>query len=130
VAQELIVTNPDDFKVLVRGAGVTVRWTGGDPALPVQISGSSIPVSADGTQGAVVSFLCLANAADGRFTVPASILSQLPASGSFSGAGLNLLLRGTFAVTAVGKGARFTAPGLDYLVVNNSWNWSVAAEYR
>lgn len=130
VAQELIVTNPDDFKVVVRGAGVTVRWTGGDSAVPLQITGSSIPVNPDGTQGAAVSFLCLANAADGRFTVPAAVLSQLPASGSFSGAGLNLLLRGSFTVTAVGKGARLNAPGLDYLIANNNWTWSVAAEYR
>lgn len=130
VAQELLVTNPEDFKLIVRGAGVTARWTGGDPALPVQITGSSIPVNADGTQGAAVTFLCLANAADGRFTVPGNILSQLPASGFFSGAGLNLLLRGSFTVTAVGKGARLTAPGLDYLIANNSWTWSVSAEYR
>ncbi len=130
VAQELIVTNPDDFKLIVRGGGVTVRWTGGDPALPMQITGSSIPINADGTQGAAVSFLCLANAADGRFTFPANILSQLPASGSFSGAAFTLLLRGSFTVTAVGKGSRLAAPGLDYLVANNSWTWSVATEYR
>lgn len=130
VAQELIVTNPDDFKLIVRGTGVTVRWTGGDPALPVQIAGSSIPVNADGTQGAAVTFQCQANAADGRFTVPANILSQLPASGSFSGAGLSLLLRGSFTVTASGKSSRLTAPGLDYLIANNSWTWSVATEYR
>jgi uncharacterized protein (TIGR03437 family) len=130
VGGEFVVTNPDDFKLLIRDAGAAVRWTGGDPSVPVQISGISVAVNPDGTLQSAAAFLCLANGADGRFTVPASILSQLPASATFSGAGLNVLLRGSFSVTGFGKGTRITASGMDYLVANNSWTWTVTTDYR
>lgn len=130
VTSELVVSNPDDLKLIVRGAGLNVRWTGGDPAVPVQISGSSIPIGADGSQGTPVTFLCAASAADGRFTVPAAILSQLPATGSFSGAGFAVPVRGSVTVTTSGKGARLTASGVDYLTANHSWTWTVSTEFR
>ncbi len=130
VASEFLVTNPDDFKTIIRDSGVTVRWTGGDPSVPVQITGSSVAVNPDGTAQPAVRFTCLANGADGRFTVPGSILMQLPPTGGFNGAGLNVPLRGSFSVISSGKGARITASGIDHLFANNAWTWTVTSEYR
>ncbi len=130
VGGEFIVTNPDDFKIIVRDSGVTVRWTGGDPTVPVQISGTSVTVNSNGTVQPAATFVCLAKGSDGRFTVPANVLMQLPVTGAFNGAGLNVLLRGSLSVTGAGKGVRITAPGIDYLTANNSWTWTVTTEYR
>jgi uncharacterized protein (TIGR03437 family) len=130
VLGDFAVLNPDDLKTITRGAGVTARWTGGDPTVPVQISGISVPINADGSQGAAVSFVCMANSLDGRFTVPSSILTQLPATGSINGAGFGLLVRGSFSVTNAGKGSRITASGIDYFSANNAWTSTVTAEYR
>jgi hypothetical protein len=130
VVADFTVINPDDLKSITRGTGVTVRWSGGDSAVPVQISGTSVAIHPDGTSGAEVSFFCLANNSDGRFVVPSSILMQLPATSGFAGAGLNVPVRGTFSVAASGKGTRITATGVDYFVANNSWTWTVTSEYR
>ncbi|MEO5926732.1 MAG: hypothetical protein ABIR70_23160 [Bryobacteraceae bacterium] len=127
---EFTVTNPEDFKQINRDSGVTVRWVGGDATVPVLITGTSVPVTALGTLGTPVNFACSANAADGRFTVPGNILTQLPATSSFAGAGFTLPLRGAFTVTSAGKGVRITAPGVDYLTANNAWTWTVTTDYR
>lgn len=58
-----------------RNAGLTVRWTGG--AGVVAIAGHAT-IAAPHRAGAA--FLCLARASGGLFTVPAEILSALPAS--------------------------------------------------
>ncbi len=55
-----------------RSQGLTVKWTGGNPGSYVYISGGT------GAGAKFVSFLCLALADDGQFTVPAHILSALP----------------------------------------------------
>jgi hypothetical protein len=130
VTSEFVVANPDDFKTITRSAGVTVRWTGGDPTVPVQITGTSVPISITGVQGSPVNFACLANGADGRFTVPASILAQLPASTPVVGAGFSLPVRGSFTVVSPGRGVRITASGVDYLTANNAWTWTVTTDYR
>jgi hypothetical protein len=130
VPANFTVLNPEDFRTINRGAGVTARWTGGDPSVPVQISGTSVTLNSDGTQGTPISFVCSANSADQQFTVPANILQQLPATSSVAGPIFPLLLRGSFSVTASGKGARITASGLDYLKANNSSTWKVTTEYR
>ena len=130
VTTEFVLANPDDFKQVTRSAGVTVRWTGGDPTFPVQITGTSTAISIAGVAGAPVNFVCSANGADGRFTIPASVLNQLPASASIQGAGLSLPVRGSFSVTSAGKGVRITASGVDYLTANNSWTYTITTEYR
>lgn len=66
---------------VVRSAGLTLNWTGGNPSDPVWISGSSAKNT--GTPTSPVydswSFVCSTNAGAKTFTVPASILTQLPA---------------------------------------------------
>jgi hypothetical protein len=127
IVPDLVVTNsPDDFKVINRGSGVTLRWTGGEPSTFLTITGSSV-VSL--TEGAA--FVCIQNTSAGQFTVPSSVLSQLPASAMIGAGGFNFVTRGTLGVTAAGKGARFASPaGLDILTANNYWSWSYTPQYQ
>jgi hypothetical protein len=62
-----------------RSAGLTLNWTGGGSTDTVEIFGSS------GTSSGSAEFVCITTAGSGTFTVPASILNQLPAAGTSSG---------------------------------------------
>jgi hypothetical protein len=82
-----------------RNAALTVNWTGGSANDLVNIAGLSIPgglLSAGNSQ--VGAFVCTALAGARTFTVPAAIVSQLPA-----GDGALLLL-------GAGQGSRPTIP--------------------
>lgn len=127
IVQDLVVTNnPDELKVINRGGGVTLRWTGGDPSTILAISGSSVSSATNGA-----AFVCIQNTSAGQFTVPASVLSQLPASAVIGAGGFNFVTRGTLSVSASGKGARFATPsGLDILTANNSWIWTYMPQYQ
>lgn len=127
IVQDLVVTNnPDDLKMVNRGSGVTLRWTGGEPSTFLTISGSSASSATDGAM-----FLCIQNASAGQFTVPSSVLSQLPASAVIGAGGFNFVTRGTLILTANGKGKRFASPaGLDILTANNYWIWSYTPQYQ
>jgi uncharacterized protein (TIGR03437 family) len=102
-------TNRDGINDVNRGQGLALTWTGG--AGVMVINGSSA-TRVGGTQndpvfdGAV--FVCFQNASAGNFTVPAAILSQLPASGDLatgSGSGsLELVQSGPV------EGGTFSAP--------------------
>ena len=130
VAGDLTVTNPDDFKIVTRANGATIRWTGGEPSTILTISGASISASAQGVLSGA-GFVCIENASAGQFTVPANILSQLPASATIGQGGFNFVTRGTFSLTAPGKGNRINAPsGMDILTANNFWLWTFSSEYR
>ncbi|MBE0660583.1 MAG: hypothetical protein IH602_23005 [Bryobacteraceae bacterium] len=127
IVPDLVVTNnPDDFKVINRSSGVTVRWTGGEPSTFLTISGASVSSPTDGA-----AFVCIQNASAGEFTVPSSVLSQLPASGVIGAGGFNFVTRGTLVLSASGKGKRFASPtGLDILTANNYWIWSYTPQYQ
>ncbi|MEP6961882.1 MAG: hypothetical protein ABI995_07385 [Acidobacteriota bacterium] len=132
IAQEFVVTNsPSEFTTINRGSGFTVRWTGGDNTTVLTISGVSVSldVGTGATSGAA--FTCLQNTSAGSFTVPSSILSQLPASSVISSDAFNLITRGSFSVSARGAGSRFATPsGLDILTAINTWNWTYAPQYK
>lgn len=78
-----------------RGSSLTVSWTGGNSTDGVAIEGASSTGTSPNLTGAL--FTCVATAASGSFTVPPSILNQLPA-------GL-----GTLAFSAAATSV-FTAP--------------------
>lgn len=127
IVPDLVVTNnPDDFKVINRSSGVTVRWTGGEPSTFLTISGGSASSPSDGA-----AFVCIQNTSAGQFTVPASVLARLPASAVIGAGGFNFVTRGTLSVTAGGKGVRFASPsGLDLLTANNYWIWTYTPQYQ
>jgi hypothetical protein len=132
IVADLVVTNPDDFKQINRGNGVTVHWIGGEQSTILTISGSSFTIDIS-NQTAIngAAFVCIQNVSAGQFTVPGNILTQLPPSPSISAGGFNLITRGTFSVTAKGKGVRFTGvTGLDILTADNYWEWSFTPQYE
>jgi uncharacterized protein (TIGR03437 family) len=90
-----------------RSAGLTLNWTGGNPSDLVEIIGSSSTVTGTGTNASTDSwtFICTATAGAGTFTVPSSILTQLPAVAALSTTGAGFL---EFA--SVVSPSTFTAP--------------------
>jgi uncharacterized protein (TIGR03437 family) len=92
---------------VTRGAGLTLNWTGGNASDLVQITGS-----ASMTTGAVsdtTSFVCTTTAGQRTFTVPASILNQLPAVSASSSSSSGSL--GVYSFVAPGGAiGLFTAP--------------------
>jgi hypothetical protein len=83
------------------------------------------------SQSDAAAFVCIQNTSAGQFTVPSSVLAQLPASAVIGAGGFNIVTRGTLSVTAAGKGARFASPsGLDILTANNYWSWSYTPQYQ
>jgi len=88
---------------VVRSQGMTLNWTGGNPTDFLDIIGSAATTTNGVISGA--SFLCLTTAGAGTFTVPASILNQLPAA-TFSLTGTS----STSLTISTGTLANFTAP--------------------
>ena len=103
-----------DLDTIDRSQPLTINWSGGGGSQDyVQIGGfATTPSLADSTKNVAVIFSCTARASDGTFTVPVSILSQLPTSSSdvLSAANVGALA----IVNGLGSSsATFTAPGLD-----------------
>ncbi len=67
---------------VVRSNNLTINWTGGNSSDPVQIIGYSGTTSGSGASATIdaTEFVCNTTAGPGTFTVPSSILSQLPAA--------------------------------------------------
>ncbi|MBI1791896.1 MAG: beta-propeller fold lactonase family protein [Acidobacteria bacterium] len=103
-------TNKDDLAFPDRTQDLTVTWSGGIPDKEFALI-VGLAVSNQVTAG----FLCAEKVSAGRFTVPAWVLSSLPASDAFTDGDQilpgGLLGVGTAPLTSVG---RFTGPGLDF----------------
>ena len=128
IAPDLVWTNRASGAVVDRSQPLTVTWTGGEPTTLVSLQGTSTVVN----NGVVTSasFTCWANNPDGRLTVPASVLGQIPASGRLQAGNLSILQRGSLALASVGTGVRMFADGIDYLTGGNQWGIATSAEYR
>ena len=105
-------TNQASLTAVDRTQGLTVTWSGGlaDKEF-VMIVGLS-------ANQATAGFLCTERVSAGQFTVPAWVLSSIPASGTVQVGGQSepsgLLGVGTAPFTSVG---RFTATGLNFGVI-------------
>jgi len=91
---------------VTRNSGLTLNWTGGNSTDVVEIFGLS-GSSSIGT----ATFGCITTAGAGTFTVPASILNQLPAvtaSAITAGTGTGYL--GVFSSPAAAGSSLFSAP--------------------
>jgi uncharacterized protein (TIGR03437 family) len=100
--------------VVTRSAGLTLNWTGGNSTDIVEIIGLSGTASGTGANATVnaTGFVCTTTSGAGAFTVPASILLQLPAitaTSIASGAGTSLLEVATTVFPTNGNGI-FSAP--------------------
>jgi uncharacterized protein (TIGR03437 family) len=80
VPAALTCTNCDQITAIDRTKPLLVTWSGGGGSSDyVQIGGtSSAPSTADPAKNVVVIFSCTARASDGQFTVPVSVLGQVP----------------------------------------------------
>ncbi len=107
-------TNKAAINNINRAAGQTFTWSGGTGGGNniVAIVGAS-GVRAGGTSSApafdTATFACLANASAGTFNVPASVLTQLPASSGSIIDGSGIAFAGVEMITDPTKGS-FTAP--------------------
>jgi len=101
---------------VTRSAGLTLDWTGGNSSDPVLITGDASN-QVNGVQTGAA-FACLTTAGAGSFTVPASILNQLPAvtsaaiTGGTGVGGIDVVWYvGTFPVLGTAFSAPLTAGG-------------------
>jgi hypothetical protein len=85
---------------VTRSAGLTLNWTGGNASDLVEIIGSSSSSTGSGTSTVTTSttFICLTTAGAKTFTVPASVLNQLPAN-SGTATGLLEIASGNYSTT-------------------------------
>jgi len=118
-------TNRDSFSVVRRSQDLTVTWTGGDSAKEYVVIGGRSVVA---TNRIGAGIRCVERASAGRFTIPAWLLSTLPAtSGLFPGTSLPTGAV-TFDTHTIVEPARFQAQGIDvgyfgYELIN----WKLAA---
>jgi hypothetical protein len=129
VAPELVWTNMSDLTVVNRNTPLTVTWSGGEPSTLVTIQGQSFVAGASGSVTGAA-FTCFARNTDRTFTVPTSILGQLPASAKIAAGPISITMRGSLAVASTGTGTRMQASGVDYLTAGNQWGVAQSAEYR
>jgi hypothetical protein len=109
LAPALNWTNSAAVSTTTRANGMPLTWTGGDPTQLLYILGYSYDQNGIGK-----GFLCYANESRGTFTVPASILTQLPASTSINaGPGLDFAFPGSVYLESSSTPVRGNAPNLD-----------------
>ena len=125
----LVWTNQSSTTTVDRSKGVTVNWTGGDPAGYVQIIGASY-ASAGANNTVTTSFLCTAKTTDLTFTVPPVVLLALPPSGSVSSGGVVVPIPGVLSVASISATAPFKAPGVDIAGATSSVNYTNSVTYQ
>lgn len=107
---------PDPKKPIDRTQDLTINWTGGTPGTQVTAVGGS------DVNGVNIAFLCAAAVEAGTMTIPSYVLLNLPPTGSS-------LVNGQLTV-----GSRFvsvfTAPGLDWLAVAYSVDFTLFPKYQ
>jgi uncharacterized protein (TIGR03437 family) len=110
--------NQDAITQVTRSQGVQVKWSGGDPAGFVDITGGVINTVGNDTYFGT--FVCIAPVSAGQFTVPPIVTLSMPASTTTSGApGAGSVPSGSLAVgTAVST--TFTAKGIDLGTISSS----------
>jgi len=80
IGAPITLNNPLPSTV-VRSAGLTLSWSGGNASDPVEIIGSASTTTGTGVNTVTDSwtFICTTTAGQGTFTVPPAVLNQLPA---------------------------------------------------
>ncbi|HYW44012.1 MAG TPA: hypothetical protein VE959_14215 [Bryobacteraceae bacterium] len=109
---------------VTRSAGLTLNWTGGNPADLVVIVGTATMTTGTGSAATTTGagFVCETTVGAGTFTVPSSILTQLPAVSAAAVAastGSTVLEVATSTVATAGNGI-FSAPLTAGGTINNA----------
>jgi uncharacterized protein (TIGR03437 family) len=102
-------TNRDQIDPVDRTKPLTINWTGGDSSQMLLIAGGV----EDGQTNSSGGFYCLASSTAGTFTIPVSILSDVPATRPLTGSSTDTF--GAIALFSVPQGnpPAFQASGLD-----------------
>jgi uncharacterized protein (TIGR03437 family) len=116
-------TNYSSITSVSLSTPLTVMWTGGDPSWDVFLIGGS-DISVTGASVVGVNFECRAHDSDGMITVPVSILSQLPPSGTESAGTVSIPLGALTMIASPTTLSTATVSGLDYF-----W-WEYSVEYQ
>lgn len=109
VPAPFVWTNRDGINDVTRSQGLALAWSGGAGVMIITgVSARRIGGTPDDPDYDGAAFVCFANAGAGNFTVPASILSQLPESGDImTGGGMGFL---SLSNSGPVDGGRFNAP--------------------
>jgi len=109
VPAPFVWTNRDGISTITRSQGLALTWSGGAGVMIISgVSARRVGGTEDNPDYDGAAFVCFANAGAGNFTVPASILNQLPESGDvMTGAGLGFLFLSNSGPV---EGGRFNAP--------------------
>ena len=123
-------TNMDAISTIVRTDGVTVNWdTGTAFSGFMTIAGNSFQLtSTDGSQAIITGFTCTAPYSAGTFTVPSYVLLSL-APGVSMVDGISIP-SGTLSLSITAAPVRFTAPNLDYAVLDASSTAATTVTYQ
>ncbi len=122
-------TNQASLNTIDRSVGLTVAWTGGDPAGYVTIAGASTAYGSTAASTTTVGFTCTARVTDGNFTVPPIVLLSLPASAPSPGG--TVVVPGSVSVTHSTSPSSFKAPsGLDYASISSIFVYGGTAVYQ
>jgi uncharacterized protein (TIGR03437 family) len=105
------VTWTNQMNTVNRNQSLTFTWSGGDDSKLVLIAGASL----DQTAKAAGGFFCFVPSAPGSYTVPASVLGNMPATVGASSS-LGAMIIGSFPTNY----ASFTAVGLDSGLIFNA----------
>jgi uncharacterized protein (TIGR03437 family) len=113
-------TNRDGLNTLTRSSGLAVTWTGGNPSTDVALI--AIRANNDAANSGALA-LCLAPIAAGTFSLPAEILSSLPATPANAQRIPAWVIVGSETIQSPGT---FSAPGLkqgfllpSYMAINS-----------
>jgi len=122
-------TNQSSIATIVRANGVTVTWTGGDPAGYVTIAGQSSLFGATGGTTVSVTFTCTARVTDGSFTVPPIVLLAMPPTAAAPGA--TFTTPGSLTVSHVGTSVTaIQASGIEFGGIGSVFGFGNSAIYQ
>ncbi|HKW97248.1 MAG TPA: hypothetical protein VJN43_05905 [Bryobacteraceae bacterium] len=108
----LVWTNQAAITEVDRSQNLTVTWSGGMPGTWVQIGGGSTTISVSGT------FVCIAPASAGRFTVPSYVLLASPVGNG----GISLINQNS--------NQNMPLPGIDYPNVIAETESSISVPFK
>jgi len=114
------ITNLQPTQNIPRGSDFTVTWTGADPARDngqVIVAGYS---ANNGNYDLLSYFQCTAPGSAGQFTIPARMLSMLPASGTGQNGNVTFPL-GWIWAGQLNNPTTFQATGLDKGIVTDAF---------
>jgi uncharacterized protein (TIGR03437 family) len=110
-----------------RANGLTIVWTGGDPAGYVTIAGLST-LYTNATNSVGVGFSCTARDSDGTLTVPPLVLQALPPTGVVPGS--SFTVPGLLTVSSFSTVQPFQAKGLQLAGVSSYFTYTETVTFQ